>query len=206
MTRLYQLLPELLANVVLPWLCYRWAQPQWGETAGLIASSLPPIAWSVVELLRFRRIDALSLLVLGGIALSLLAILLGGSPRVLLMRESLLSGLIGLAFLLSLLLPKPLLFYLARATVARESAEGEWRFDVRWQEAAFRRGIRQLTLLWGGGLCAETLLRALLIWQLPVERFLIVSPFVSYGIMGLLLAGTWLGRRRLRANSPLSVS
>ena len=206
MTRLYQLFPELLANFVLPWLCYRRAQPQWGETAGLIASSLPPIAWSVVELLRFRRIDALSLLVLGGIALSLLAILLGGSPQVLLMRESLLSGLIGLAFLLSLLLPKPLLFYLARATVARESAEGEWRFDVRWQEPAFRRGIRQLTLLWGGGLCAETLLRALLIWQLPVERFLMVSPFVSYGIMGLLLAGTWLGRRRLRASSPLSVS
>ncbi|NWK76843.1 VC0807 family protein [Aquitalea sp. LB_tupeE] len=206
MTRLHKLTPELLANFLLPWLCYRWAQPQWGETAGLIASSLPPIAWSVVELLRFRRIDALSVMVLGGIALSLLAMLLGGSPRILLMRESLLSGLIGLAFLLSLLLPKPLLFYLARATVARESAEEEWRFDVRWQEPAFRRGIRQLTLLWGAGLCAETLLRALLIWLLPVERFLILSPFISYGIMGLLLAGTWLGRRRLRANRPLSVS
>ena len=206
MTRLHKLIPELVANFLLPWLCYRWAQPQWGESAGLIVSSLPPIAWSVVELLRFRRIDALSLLVVGGIALSLLAMLLGGSPRVLLMRESLLSGLIGLAFLLSLLLGKPLLFYLARAMVARESAEGEWRFVMRWQEPAFRRGIRQLTLLWGGGLCAETLLRALLIWQLPVERFLIVSPFVSYGIMGLLLAGTWLGRRRLRASSPLPVS
>jgi hypothetical protein len=51
--------------------------------------------WSGIELLRFRRIDALSLLVLAGILLSLLAMLLGGSPRVLLMRESLLSGLFG---------------------------------------------------------------------------------------------------------------
>jgi hypothetical protein len=206
MTHLRKLLPELAANFLLPWLCYRWAQPLWGESAGLMVSSLPPIAWSVFELLRFRRIDALSLLVLGGIALSLLAMLLGGSPRVLLMRDSLLSGLIGVAFLLSLLLGKPLLFHLARAMVARESADGQWRFDMRWQESAFRRGIRQLTLLWGAGLCAETLLRALLIWQLPVERFLILSPFVSYGIMGLLLAGTWLGRRRLRASSALQVS
>jgi hypothetical protein len=56
---------------LLPWLCYRWAVPQWGETAGLIASSLPPLLWSGIELLRFRRIDALSLLVLAGILLSL---------------------------------------------------------------------------------------------------------------------------------------
>ncbi|WP_159878955.1 VC0807 family protein [Aquitalea denitrificans] len=198
MTRLHKLTPELVANFLLPWLCYRWAQPQWGESAGLIVSSLPPIAWSVVELLRFRRIDALSLLVLGGIALSLLAMLLGGSPRVLLMRESLLSGLIGVAFLLSLLLGKPLLFYLARATVARESAAGGQRFEQRWQEAGFRRGIRLLTLLWGMGLTLETILRAAMVCTMSVERFLLLSPFVSYGLMAIMLLLTWRGRLLLR--------
>jgi len=203
MSRLSTLLPELIANFLLPWLCYRWAQPQWGESGALIASSLPPIGWSLYELVRFRRVDALSLLVLGGIALSLLAMLLGGSPRVLLMRESLLSGLFGVAFLLSLPLHRPLVFYLARATVARESEEGIRRFDLRWQEAGFRRGIRLMTLLWGCGLTLETVLRAVMIWQLPVERFLLLSPFVSYGMMFLLCGLTWLARRHLRAGQAV---
>jgi hypothetical protein len=34
MSRLRQLLPELVANFLLPWLCYRWAQPQWGKPQG----------------------------------------------------------------------------------------------------------------------------------------------------------------------------
>lgn len=198
MSRLRQLLPELVANFLLPWLCYRWALPQWGETGGLIASSLPPLLWSGIELLRFRRIDALSLLVLGGILLSLLAMLMGGSPRVLLMRESLLSGLVGVVFLLSLLFGKPLVFYLARATVARESAAGVQGFESRWQEAAFRRGIRLMTLWWGAGLTLETALRALMVCTMPVGQFLLLSPLVSYGLMAIMLLLTWRGRQLLR--------
>ena len=206
MLHLLKLLPELLFNFLFPWLCYRWAHPQWGETTALIVSSLPPLLWSGYELLRFRRIDALSLLVLAGIVLSLLVMLLGGSPRVLLMRESLLSGLFGVAFLLSLFCEKPLVYHLALATVSREGADGEQRLVQRWQEAGFRQGIRQMTWLWGGGLTLETILRALMIWQMPVETFLLLSPFVSYGIMGALAALTWLGRRRLRASRPVYMS
>jgi hypothetical protein len=40
----------------------------------------------------------------------------------------------------------------------------------------------------------ETLLRALLIYTMPVERFLLLSPFVSYGLMSLMLLLTWRGR------------
>ena len=202
MMHLRKLLPELVANFLLPWLCYLWAVPHWGETGGLIVSSLPPIVWSVYELLRYRRIDALSLLVLGGILLSLLVMLMGGSPRVLLMRESLLSGLFGVVFLLSLLSGKPLLFYLARATVARESDEGGWRFDLRWQELAFRRGIRQMTLVWGLGLTLETMLRGLMVSIMPVEQFLLLSPLISYGLMAIMLLLTWRGRRLLRPQTP----
>lgn len=201
MSRLRPLLPELIANFLLPWLCYRWALPQWGEVGALIASTMPPLLWSGIELLRFRRVDALSLLVLAGILLSLLAMLLGGSPRVLLMRESLLSGLFGVAFLLSLLGGKPLVFYLARATVARESDEGLRRFEQRWQEAGFRRGIRLMTLLWGCGLTLETALRAVMVSSMPVERFLLLSPLVSYGLMGVMLLLTWRGRLLLRAQA-----
>jgi hypothetical protein len=107
MKRLSKLLP-LAVNIVLPLFIYHYAAPYFGERNALILSSIPPILWSVMELARFRRLDAVSLLAVIGIFLSLAAMALGGNPRLLLARESLVTGIIGLLFLASLLLPRPL--------------------------------------------------------------------------------------------------
>jgi hypothetical protein len=185
------LLLELAVNLLLPWLAYRLAMPHWGETGGLIASAVPPVLWSLVELARFRRVDALSVIVLIGIVLSLGAMALGGSARMLLLRESLVSGAIGVAFLVSLALPRPLIFYLARASVAREMTGGAERIDALWRDrASFAVSMRMMTAIWGAGLTAETVLRSWMAWTWPVERFLVVSPFISYGIYGALLLWT----------------
>lgn len=216
---------ELLINFILPWLVYRYGVGRYGESGALILSAVPPLAWSGIELLRFRRIDALSVMVLAGIVLSLAALMLGGSPRMLLMRESLISGLVGLVFLLSLAMKKPLIFYLARATVAREARQaaivtaakaatsqpgpdagadpvahpGANRLDQLWRDQpAFVRSMRMMSLVWGLGLVGETALRAWMAWTWPVERFLLISPILSYGIFGALIAWTFLYRLRLR--------
>ena len=125
---------ELAVNFLLPWLAYRLALPHFGETGALIVSAVPPLLWSLVELVRFRRVDALSMMIVGGIVLSIAAMGLGGSTRMLLLRESLVSGFIGVTFLLTLPLRRPLIFYLARATVAREMEGGAARFESLWQE------------------------------------------------------------------------
>ena len=203
---------ELAVNLLLPWLAYKLAAPHWGETGGLIASAVPPVLWSIVELARFRRVDALSLIVLIGIALSIGAMALGGSPRMLLLRESLVSGAVGVAFLLSLPMRRPLIFYLARATVAREVAGGAERMDALWQESPFLAvSMRTMTAVWGVGLTCETALRSWMAWTWPVERFLVVSPFTGYGIYGALLLWTlWyrktLQRRATQSDQPDSIA
>ncbi len=54
--------PAFAADVgvdfVLPYVIYSWAAPHYGDVEALIASSLPPILWSIVEFVRHRRIDA----------------------------------------------------------------------------------------------------------------------------------------------------
>ncbi|MDT9002058.1 VC0807 family protein [Paucibacter sp. APW11] len=194
-----KLIPELVVNFVLPWVAYKLALPKWGEVDALLASALPPLLWSVVELIRFRRIDALSLIVIAGIVLSLAGLAMGGDTRVLLMRESLVSGLLGLAFLVSLLFPRPLIYHLARATVARQSAEALAAFEANLDQPPVRRGLFTMTLIWGGGLTFEMIIRAALAWSWPTERFLLVSPFISYGLMGLLVLLTLWQRRRIQA-------
>ena len=114
------LLADLVVNLLLPWLVYDQTVASSGERGALLWSALPPTLWSLWELYRHRRLDAMSALVLTGIALSLLAMLGDGDSRWLLVRESLVTGAVGLVFLLSLLWRQPLLGRLALAAAARQ--------------------------------------------------------------------------------------
>ncbi|KND61734.1 putative membrane protein [Candidatus Burkholderia verschuerenii] len=201
------LLLELAANLLLPWLAYRLALPHWGEVGALYASAPPPLAWSLIEFIRSRRIDALSALVLFGIALSIVTLALGGSPRVLLLRESLAAGATGIVFLASMYFERPLIFYLARATVTREHAGGAAHFEAYWRDSAsLRASLRLMTLVWGIGLTLEMLLRVWFAWNWPIERYLVVSPIISYTIYGGLVAWTFWFRGRLVARQAAAVS
>jgi hypothetical protein len=112
---------ELLVNILLPYVIYIKAEASLGQVHALLSASLPPIAWGVIEFARKRRIDAVSILVLAGIVLSLLAFLGGGSVRFLQLRENLVTGLIGLIFVGSAAIGRPLIYQLARAGKLRQS-------------------------------------------------------------------------------------
>src|SRR5579872_3473853 len=78
---------EILVNGVLPVVVYQLTDKRLGDVGALIASSVPPILWSVYQFIRARRIDALSLLIIAGIAFSLLALLGGGGAKFLQLRD-----------------------------------------------------------------------------------------------------------------------
>jgi hypothetical protein len=189
---------EMLVNLGLPWCVYMLAKPRYGEVHAIMASAAPPIAWSVVEFARSRKVDALSVLVLGGIGLSLAGFAIGGSPRLLLMRESLITGLIGLAFILSALINRPLVYILATAALARRSPVDADGFRAENEDSGFRRLMTVMTVVWGCGLVVETCIRATLAFSLPVSHFLVIGPVIGYGTVGLLMLWTFLYARRDR--------
>ena len=71
-----------------------------------------PAGKECVELVRRQRLDPV--VVLLGIVVGGVGVLLGGSPRILLIRELLFTGAFGLACFGALLLPRPLMFYSGR--------------------------------------------------------------------------------------------
>jgi hypothetical protein len=155
--------------------------------------------WSLWMVAGYKRLDVVSLLVMGGILLSLLAMAFGGSPRLLLLRESLITGFIGLVLLISLLFRRPLMYYLAQSTTARHSPEEATGFDTLWEKPGFVRCMYTLSWVWGAALICETILRGTLAWTIPIEQFLIISPIVGYGIYFLLIGWTFWFVRRLKA-------
>ncbi|VEB41279.1 Uncharacterised protein [Chromobacterium violaceum] len=59
-----------------------------------------------------------------------------------------------------------------------------------------------MTAMWGVGLVAEMALRSWLAWHWPVERSVLLLPWVSYGVMGVLTAATWVMRKRMAHTLP----
>jgi hypothetical protein len=180
---------EVLVNGLLPYLIYTLAQTQLGDVKALIASSVPPILWSLLEFVRHRRVDAISLLVLAGIGFSLLAVLGGGGAKFLQLRENLVTGAIGMLFLGSAALRRPLFWYLARAGMSRNPpAEGP-SFEQIKDAPRFRRAMLVMTLVWGAGLMARTVISVVLVFTLSIPNYLIAHPIVGYATMGAL--GLW---------------
>jgi hypothetical protein len=192
------LLVEALVNFILPFLIYTYAEAPLGEVRALLASSAPPILWSMIEFARHRRVDALSLLVLCGIALSLLAMRGGGGIQFLQLREKLVTGAIGLAFVGSALIGKPLIYELALATKRRSSAGEAEEFAALQAYAGFRRTMMVMTWVWGLGLLADVAVAVALVFTLSIREYLIVNPILGYATMGALSLWTFLYGQRAR--------
>jgi hypothetical protein len=190
---------EILVNLVSPYLIYRFARHDLGDVRALMASSAPPIAWSLIEFARKRRIDAMSALVLGGIGLSLLAFVGGGSVRFLQLRENLVTGLIGLIFVGSAAIGRPLIYELARATLVRRSASEAESFTAMQGNIHFRRMMTVMTLVWGAGMTLSAAVACLLVFAMSISEYLIVGPVVGYATVGVLvLWSVWYSRRQER--------
>jgi len=190
---------EFTVNFALPFLIYDLGKARLGDVHALMASSGPPIIWSLIEFARKRRVDAISIMVLAGIGLSLLAFLGGGSAKFLQLREKLVTGLIGIAFLVSVVVRRPLIYEFARASMIRQSSSELEGFEARRNDPGFKRVMTTMTLVWGFGLIADTAAGCVLVMSLSIRDYLLASPFLGYGTAGLLTAWTFWYVRRARA-------
>jgi hypothetical protein len=194
------LVSSIVINAALPILIY-WALKTYTGTSdflALVASGVPSLIDSIVGVIRRKRVDLLGGIVVAGIVVSLITIALGGSPKVYQVRESFFTAVFGLAYLVSLLFPRPLAFYFSRYFATGNHPENIPWFDSLWQRPQFRHTMRVITVVWGIGFLLEAALRTFLVIVLSIEQFLIVSPFVLYGIIGALIAWMFLYSRQGR--------
>ena len=177
-------------------------------SAACSPAPLPPLAWSIAGFVRARRVDALSLLVLAGIALSLVAFVGGGGARLLQLRERLVTGAIGLVFLGSAAIGRPLIYQLARARLRRLPASGDIRvFESLRDSPIFRRAMMVMTLVWGVALVGESALAGVLVFTLSIRDYMIAAPLIGYPTLAAVTAWTfWYARRRVIAARDAAAS
>lgn len=177
----------ILINAIAPYIVYELAEPYVGGLAALALSAVPPAVESVWSVAKKRKLDVASALVLGGLAISFVLVALGGSERVLLLRDSLITSIVGLAIAASAAFPKPVMYHLFR--------------QVQGVEPELRT-MRVLSVVLGLGLVVEMAVRTAMVLEMTTDRFLLISPFVQYGMTGALVAWCVFYTRRQPPKGP----
>jgi hypothetical protein len=191
---------SLAVNGIGPLLTYILLSPHMADVNALLIASLFPVLDNLYTIARHRRLDVFGVFILVGLLLSILLLLVSGNARLILIRESLLTGVIGLVMLASLLMPRPLLFYFASHFTAGHDAAKQAEFNNNWKVAPyFRFVMRLMTIVWGVTLVLEAIIRTALVYQLSTLTFLAVSPFIQYGFLGFAIVWTvWYARHARR--------
>ncbi|WP_375422863.1 VC0807 family protein [uncultured Friedmanniella sp.] len=146
-----------------------------GLIAGTVVAGLR-VVWVVV---RERKIDPFAAFMMGIFAIGLLLSLVTGSPRFLLVKESFGTGAAGLAFVLTCLRGKPLAYH-ASQRVAAPTAEERDEWAQLWEtEPVFRSRFRTMSLVIGGALLVEAVVRIPLIYVLPIDVMAVLSPVLT---------------------------
>ncbi len=174
--------PFLILSVVCPYVTYRLLQrydPGMSQTDALLVSGVFPALANVLSIVRSRSLDIIGSMVLLGIVIGALGAALGGGPRVILVRESFVTGAAAIVCLVSLGAPRPLFFYIGRDFATGHDPVRIAEFDALWQIPAAQHVFRVLTAVWGIGWLVEVGLKVLIVFSLPIPQALVVGPLES---------------------------
>jgi len=189
------LLPGLILSIACMLIVYNLLRPHFppSNIIPLLVASLCPILANVVSIVYQRHLDVFGIMVLIGLVVSIIGVLLGGNQQLLLIRESFVTGAIGLAFLVSLILPKSLGYYFAKQFLTANDAKKSEAFATLWQSSRFRHALQGGTVFWGLLLLGEFVLRIVMVLTLPIPVVLAVSPIVFNIIIfgGIAVSAVW---------------
>lgn len=172
-----------------------------GEVQAYLLSMLGPLISIAIEFVRHRKLSMFSVFVLTLQALSVVLALVGSTdPKVLLLKDSGLTGGVGLVFLGSMLFGKPLtyVFGLKFGTDGSPEQAAEW---ARMWDAypRFRRVQRLICTVWGLAYLAEALIRVVCVYTLPFDTAYNIGAITPIVVTILVVAWTFAYGARARA-------
>jgi tryptophan-rich sensory protein len=167
------------------------------SVSALVLSGVLPGVAVLSGLIRHRRLDAVGLLVLAGIAVGTVLGLVSGNARLVLIEGSVPTAVFGLMCLGSLRSRRPLIFRFALEFMGPDTPRGR-DFDALWQYPEFRHVFRLFTVVWGVTYLAEAAARVVIVETTSTGTALAVSKVMPYAVAGLLTAWMFLYGRRAR--------
>jgi hypothetical protein len=145
------------------------------------------LAWVAA---RERRVSAFSMLMGAVFGVGLIFTLVTGDPRFMLVKHSAMAAVVGLGFLVTAVRGgKPLTLLAQQSFQPRRATE---LAAACTNDPHVRHGHRVASLVWGGGLLAEALVRIVLVYSLPIDVMVGLSTALTVVTFAALIG--WTGR------------
>ena len=167
-----------------------------GQAASLGLASVVPAARTALGLARERRINTWAALMLATNLIGLALAGATGDARLMIAKDGLLSGAVGLAALGSVLTARPLMSgvlmpFLTRGDRLRTAAWERLAGGGATRSQAFRRHERTFSAVWGVALLGECVARVVGAFTLPVDTMAWLSTVF---LVGAITLGAVFGR------------
>jgi hypothetical protein len=197
---------SIVINGVLPVGVYNLFLNYYSSFVSLLIATLIPLLDNLYHIVKYKKADAFGLFMLTGFVLSLLAFLLGGNEKLILMRESMVTGILGLIFIASVFTSKPLIYLFAIRFSSNSESEQKGKFASNWELPYFRFVIRLMTAVWGIALLTEAILKTILVYELSITAFLAISQILFYSVLGVTILWTVVYRRYAKSRLDLIIN
>jgi hypothetical protein len=163
------------------------------DVASYLTGSIAPVIGGIMIWVKARKFSGASAAIFAFTALSAVTALIGSTtPKVLLYKDCAVTGLIGLLFLAScVLLPRPIVFYMAQRYGTDGTHEGMALFDTIWRASkGFRNGMYQMSLMWAAVFLVQAAVTALIISRSSYSTAYNYDQILPYVATGLGIAGS----------------
>jgi len=176
----------VIVNVVLPLVIYSIAKNHTTEVVALTLSGIPPALDALYSIIRNKRIDIISSVTVLAIVLSVVVASLTNDAKLILVKDSFMTLVLGTTYLVSMVVGKENLIWHYNRQFAGTSPEAQAHLDELWQKEPVRTATKFMCLVWGIGLIFEAILRIVLIYSLPISTMAYLSPILITVVLGSL--------------------
>jgi intracellular septation protein A len=181
---------------ILPYFVFRIAG--FDETTSLVGGTIIASLRLAYVIIKHRRLDGLALFMIAVLVLGLALSAVTGDVRLLAAKDSLTTAFVGIVFIVTTVVGRPVMYLISRHFRAPDSAS-QRRWDELWAaEPEFRRMYVVGSLGWGTAMLAEAVLRMVLVYIWPIDVIIAVSTPAQLGLIALLAGWSFWYRRRPR--------
>lgn len=168
----------------------------------LVLSGAPPGFGVVFDWWRWRGVEAVDAIVLGGIALSVALALVTASPKAVLLEGAAGNGGFGAACLVSLATRRPLIFHFGQAFYGGRRTDQGAELDATYETVERARSFwRASTAIWGVTYVLEAALLATIVETQSSATALVANRTLPWSVFAVLFTVVLRWGKRVRSET-----
>ncbi|KAJ3277197.1 hypothetical protein HDV01_000249 [Terramyces sp. JEL0728] len=179
------ILQMVMMNIILPIVIYSILEGRVSLVLALALSGIPPALEGLYNIYKTKQIDAIAVMVVISIIFSIVVVLVTSDAKLILLKDSIQTILLGLLFGTSIFMQENLIWRYNRQ-FSGHNPDTQKELDEQWKNPRVKQTTNILCIVWAIGFLIEAGIRIILIYTIPTGTLGYISPCLLIVILGVL--------------------